>query len=160
MAKHSLPGAIKNERDLASAALALAESQSLESPELELAQGGQLFDRIFLREISQAIRAGEDPLGGIFQDLRPAPARRQQGAIYTPPPIVEAMVEWAAKAGEFDRVVDPGAGSGRFLLAAGMKFPNAELVADEIDALARLLLRANLTQRGLIHRARILAEDY
>ena len=161
MAKPFLSQAITNEQDLAAAALALADESFLTGPELALGRGGQrFFDRIVLGDISQAVRAGEDPLGEIFQLIRPAAARRQQGAIYTPAAIVSAMVGWAEGMGKFDRVVDPGAGSGRFLIAAGRKFPTAELVAVEADPLAALILRANMTQAGLIHKARIHIQDY
>ena len=48
---------------------------------------------------------------------------------------------------------DAGAGSGRFLLAAARRFPNAKLVAVETDPLALAILRANLAVRGLARRA-------
>ncbi len=161
MAKAFRSRAIKNEQDLAAAALALADESSLTPPERDLGRGGQrFFDQIFLRDISQAVRAGEDPLGEVFQAIRPAAARRQLGAIYTPAAIVSAMLGWAEGMGRFDRMLDPGAGSGRFSLAAARKFPSAELVAVETDPLAALILRANITQAGLIHRARIHIQDY
>ena len=61
-----------------------------------------------------AIDAGEDPLGEAFCRLRSPVVRRPSGATYTPLPIVRAMVDWAAEQGAPTRVVDPGAGSGRF----------------------------------------------
>ena len=95
------------------------------------------------RDIIRAIAGGDDPLGDAFCRLRPAGTRRQQGAVYTPRPIVESMIAWAAREGTPSRVVDPGAGSGRFLFAAGRAFPVAQLLAVESDPLAALLLRAN-----------------
>ena len=161
MAKPLPLKAIKCEQDLAALALALIDESSLTTLERALGRGGQrFFDGIVLREISRAVQAGEDPLGELFQAIRPAATRRQQGAIYTPAPIVSAMVGWAEGMGKFHRVVDPGAGSGRFLIAAARKFPTAELVAVESDPLAALILRTNLTQAGLIHRARIHVQDY
>ena len=47
-----------------------------------------------------------------------------------------------------------------FLLAAAARFPEAALVGIEIDPVAALLLRANLTARGLMHRATVLVGDY
>ena len=110
--------------------------------------------------LAHAIAAGEDPLGDAVARLRSAEARRRRGAIYTPKRIVGAMVGWAAKQAAPARVVDPGAGSGRFLLAAGREFAQAELVAVETDPLAALLLRANAQVRGERHRLTVLVEDY
>jgi hypothetical protein len=53
------------------------------------------------------------------------------------------MVGWAASKGSPTRIVDPGCGSGRFTVAAAAAFPEARLVACDIDPLAILILRAN-----------------
>jgi len=108
------------------------------------------------------IAQGADPLGEAFGRIRAAKARRALGATYTPHAIVKAMLAWSARvsAAPPSRIVDPGAGSGRFLLAAAEAFPDAQLVGIEIDPVAALLLRANLTARGLMHRATVLAGDY
>ncbi len=45
------------------------------------------------------IAGGGDPLGEAFCRLRPPELRRADGATYTPAPIVEAMVAWAARRG-------------------------------------------------------------
>ena len=93
-----------------------------------------------LSDLRRCIARGGDPLGEAFCRLRTPRIRRGHGAVYTPGPIVEAMIRWATGAGVPARIVDPGAGSGRFLLAAGEAFPDAELVGIEIDPLAALLL--------------------
>jgi len=103
---------------------------------------------------------GEDPLGDAFCEVRSAKARRQQGAVYTPAPIVRAMVEWAESVGDPNCVVDPGAGSGRFLLHSGWRFPKAQLVAVETDPLAALMARANLAAAGMGDRAVVVLEDF
>ena len=113
-----------------------------------------------VRRIARSIAAGDDPLGDAFCRLRPPKTRRRRGAVYTPRPIVEAMLRWAADAGRPARVVDPGAGSGRFLLAAGRAFPDAALVAVETDSLAALTLRANAAVLGMADRLTLLAADY
>jgi hypothetical protein len=83
------------------------------------------------------ILAGIDLLGTAFCSVRNAKERRQAGATYTPAPIVQAMVAWAhAENSRPARVVDPGVGSGRFLIAAAHKFPDAELIAIDVDPLA------------------------
>ena len=106
------------------------------------------------------IRGGGDPLGEAFIRLRPREQRRQLGATYTPDEIVSAMVAWVAGRACPARVVDPGAGSARFLLAAGRVFSNAALVGVELDPLAALLARANLTATGFDARSRVVVADY
>ncbi len=106
------------------------------------------------------IRAGGDPLGEAFSRIRTPRERRDQGATYTPPAIVDNMLAWTARHKSPARVVDPGAGSGRFILAAGQRFPEAALVAVETDPLAILLLRANAEVRGLAGRLKIEETDY
>ena len=113
-----------------------------------------------LGELRERIAAGEDPLGEAFCRLRPPQQRRGAGATYTPAPIVASMVEWAASEGPPARVVDPGAGSGRFAVAAGRRFPGAELLAVELDPLAAAVCRGHLAAAGLGGRARVLAADY
>jgi adenine-specific DNA-methyltransferase len=58
------------------------------------------------------------------------------------------------------RVVDPGTGSARFLVAAGRAWPGAELHGVETDPLAALAGRATLAAAGLAGRARITLADY
>ena len=66
------------------------------------------------------IRAGGDPLGDAFCALRGPSGRRALGQTFTPPPVIESMIAWAAGTGiRPARVVDPGSGSARMLLAAG-----------------------------------------
>src|SRR3546814_17415936 len=48
----------------------------------------------------------------------------------------------------------------RFLLAAAVQFPKAQLVGIEYDPMAALLLRANLTVAGLMERSTIIVDDY
>ena len=106
------------------------------------------------------IRSGQDPLGDALMRLRPPERRRPLGATYTPSEIVSSIVAWVAERSGPARVVDPGTGSARFLLEAGRVLPEALLVGVEIDPLAALLARANLTAAGLDHRAQILVRDY
>lgn len=107
-----------------------------------------------------AIQRGEDPLGEAFSLVRSAAARRSSGAVYTPYAIVRSMIAWLASQGAPERIVDPGAGSGRFVLAAGDAFPTAKLIAVETDPLAALMLRANLAARGWQDRAQVIVKDY
>jgi len=141
------------ESDLTAAALALSE---------------QRCDRRFrlsssIARIEEELRQGRDPLGDAFALLRTPELRRTSGATYTPPCIVDAMANWAlAFSGDRQprRVIDPGAGSARFLMAAGRRFPDAQLIGVEIDPVAALIARANLAACGYANRARIILGDY
>jgi len=99
-------------------------------------------------------------LGNIFCRLRPPAERRKLGAVYTPAPIVDAMLAWAKESVSPSRVVDPGVGTGRFLVEAGRQFSRAQLVGVEVDPLAAILARANLAAAGLAKRSSIHLCDY
>ncbi len=66
-----------------------------------------------------SVSLGNDPLGRLYEATRDEADRRGHGQFYTPMPVAEAAAEWAI-AGVGDRlsVLDPGAGSGSFLVAA------------------------------------------
>src|SRR5215472_2008258 len=106
------------------------------------------------------IQAGEDPLGQAFCHIRPPEQRRGAGQTFTPPAVVDSMISWAGRALTPARVVDPGAGSARFLGAAGRRWPEAELIGLETDPLAALIGRATLAAAGMAGRAAIEVADY
>lgn len=139
----------------------LGDCGNLSGAESELAARARPVSDDQIAAARAQILAGHDPLGERFCSLRSAEQRRKQGATYTPPPIVAAMVEWAhAEIATPLRVVDPGAGSGRFLIAAARKFPDAELIAVELDPMAALMLRANAAVHGVADRLRVHLTDY
>jgi hypothetical protein len=70
------------------------------------------------------------------------------------------MLNWAANQTQPKRVIDPGTGSGRFLVAAGRKFSKAWLLGIENDPLAAILARGHLASAGLAERATIIVGDY
>lgn len=151
------------EAGLAALAIALgAEDVAGWSPaEEKLARALPRVNSKLVSEVRDRILAGGDPLGDLFCSLRRPEERRKSGAVYTPPAIVDAMAAWAHQHCEATaRVVDPGAGSGRYILAAGHRFRNAALVGIEVDALAALMARANLAVWGMEGRSRIVLSDY
>ncbi|RDI20714.1 N-6 DNA methylase [Pseudacidovorax intermedius] len=154
---------VRTEQELAALCVALiGGTASLSSAERTLAKAsaaaalaeGQLADA------QQQISNGGDPLGDAFTRIRTPDARRVAGAVYTPQAIIRSMMTWLAAQAVPARIVDPGAGSGRFILSAGEAFPSAQLVAVETDPLAALMLRANLAVRGWSDRATVLVKDY
>ena len=153
---------VASERELVALALALiGPGPKLTSAERSVRKGNRpTTNASLVASTRAAIQAGGDPLGDAFARIRPAHVRRSDGATYTPAPIITSMTTWAAAEGTPVRVVDAGAGSGRFLLAAGSRFPKAKLVAIESDPVAALLLRANLAAAGLTDRATVIVGDY
>ena len=111
-------------------------------------------------EMQRSIQRGDDPLGTLFNLARSPRERRGLGATYTPQAIVRSMVDWAASHAVPARVVDPGVGSGRFLVEAGMRFPEALLIGSEIDPFPAILARANLATHGLSDRSTVILGDY
>jgi len=103
---------------------------------------------------------GADPLGDQFCSIRSAAERRKNGATFTPGGIACAMVDWAEGYAVPDRVVDAGVGSGRFIVAAGRRFPLASLVGVELDPVPAILARANLVVSGFADRAQVVLGDY
>jgi predicted RNA methylase len=127
---------------------------------LQAGRATRATDATWLGELRSAIQRGNDPLGEAFTALRSPENRRKDGAVYTPPNIVQSMLAWARDQAIPARIVDPGAGSGRFMIAAGHVFPDARLIGIELDPLAAQLLRANLAIHGFTGRATILEADY
>lgn len=153
---------ILTESDLAATCMAvIGSAEGLSPAELRLSAGQDWRRRLgWAPALKRLIADGADPLGDAFVAIRGSDVRRALGAVYTPQAIVDSMVGWLQGQGPPERIVDPGAGSGRFILAAGQAFPRAQLVAVEIDPLAALMLRANLSARGWSARATVLVKDY
>ncbi|MEM4713146.1 MAG: N-6 DNA methylase [Candidatus Bathyarchaeia archaeon] len=60
---------------------------------------------------------GSDIVGFIYEELIPAAERHALGQFYTPPAIAELITKWAVRNAE-DKILDPGCGSGTFLVKA------------------------------------------
>ncbi|MFP3131305.1 MAG: N-6 DNA methylase [Nitrososphaeria archaeon] len=56
-------------------------------------------------------------VGYIYEELIPANERHALGQFYTPPPICELITKWAIR-NQDDKVLDPGVGSGGFIIHA------------------------------------------
>jgi hypothetical protein len=148
-------------RLVALATALIGDVAGLSIPEARLVARVRPVDSHLTAHARAQILAGQDLLGTTFCSVRSAKQRRQRGATYTPAPIVDAMVAWAhAEISMPARVVDPGAGSGRFLIAAARKFPDAELIAVDVDPLATLMLRANAAVHGFADRLAVHLIDY
>lgn len=153
---------ISSEPALIGLALALgARSVPGWSPrEAEAARAAVEAGSVVTDRVRAEIEAGNDPLGEIFCALRTTVERREVGATYTPKTIVTAMTQWARQNVKPGRVVDAGAGSGRFLVAAGRAFKKADLLGVEIDPLAAIVARGHIAAAGLADRSRVQLADY
>jgi hypothetical protein len=152
---------LPTERELVAAARALGAERVGEcSPaERRLFRQATRVAPDLVERLRAAIEQGSDPLGDAFTRLRAPADRRPLGATYTPHELVRAMTDWAAERAP-SRVLDPGAGSGRFLVEAGRRFRSARLVGVELDPLAAVLLRAHLACAGFSGRAQVVCGDY
>ena len=154
---------LRTEYHLISAALQLGAQtvSGWSREESALAKGVAPYAEDAARSLRKQIKDGADPIGEAFCYVRSAETRRNRGATYTPPFVAQAMVSWAlAKNFNPARVVDPGVGSARFLIAAAKSFPKATLVGIEVDPLAAIIARANLAAAGLAARSEIILGDY
>lgn len=152
---------VVTEADLASYAAAIAGGRL--RPEERALTGGKRMtvtssDRT---KLARDLKKGIDHLGDAFAAIRSPEVRRDAGATYTPSAIVNAMTTWAVRQKiKIKRVVDAGAGSGRYAIAAARAFPDAAVVAIEKDPLAALVLRANVVLAGLEESIEIRVEGY
>lgn len=115
-------------------------------------------------ELVEHIRAAivdcTDPLGAAYCTIRSPEQRRGAGQTFTPVEAVLGMFAWANAQGEVARIVDPGAGTGRYVLHGLRQNLRATGIASEMDPLVALLLRANATALGLVDRLDIRIGDY
>lgn len=142
------------------AALGAREVDGLSSAEVELLRGARTVRPGDVDTARILIQRSKDPLGNALIEIRTPAARRPLGATYTPQRVVSAMVHWAAIQAIPDRVIDPGVGSARFLIQAAREFRNASLIGIEVDPLAALVARANLSAIGASSRSQIILGDY
>ncbi len=99
-------------------------------------------------EYRRIILSGGDPLGDRIIEMRSAIVRRGMGQVFTPPALVDQMVDWAF-AQTPSRIVDCGCGSGRFALAAARAASHAQVIAVDLDPLSTLACRANAAVLGI-----------
>ena len=100
-----------------------------------------------------------DAVGEAYCVEHDAASRRSQGITLTPHWLVERMLD-AVSDGGYQTVVDCGAGTGRFAIAAAMRFPAARVVAVERSAELAALLRQRLWECGVSRRVEVGEGDF
>lgn len=139
--------------------LDIASAYGVDAAELALSRG-HIVPNKATKGVFESVASGSDPLGESYMHAMTAASRRTTGETYTPGPIVELMVNWAASRPAPQRVVDCGCGSGRFALAAARAFPDAEVIAVDSSPLATLMCKANVSAAGLSGRVQVMCEDF
>lgn len=148
--------------DLLSVARTLVNHALVSKTERAILKGIPAFtDQVLLTRFTEDIRQGADPLGNAYCQLKSAEERRPSGQTFTPDDAVRGMIDWAAQQSTtYVRVVDPGAGSGRYTFAALRRFPEAHAVAAELDPVLALILRANAVVLDLTNRVEVVVGDF
>jgi adenine-specific DNA-methyltransferase len=155
-------GAIRTERELIGLALGLGAQRlgRISDAEKRLTAIASDVPNQIIADYRKQILEGGDPLGESLCEIRSPELRRSRGQTFTPQVIIAKMFELAIRLGSPQEVVDPGAGSARFLTYAAKIFPNARLIAIESDPVAALLARANLQIAGCSKRSDVIVSDY
>ena len=100
-----------------------------------------------------------DGVGEAYCLANDAQTRRAEGITLTPAWLVERMLDEVASDG-FDAIVDCGAGTGRFAIAAARRFPAARVFAVEQNPELARLLRQRLREYGLLGRVTVIEGDF
>ncbi len=108
--------------------------------------------------VAPEIRRGDDPLGDHFVDAVSAEDRREQGATLTPPWLIDLQLDRIASKHAPARVIDAGAGTGRYALAAARRWPRAQIIAIEKDPVLAEAIRINARVARL--RVQVICADY
>ncbi len=92
---------------------------------------------------------GEDTLGLIYISLKHLRARKSEGTYYTPGDIVQRLLGHLFKAellmdGQDKKILDPGCGTGNFLLCLPPGVPAHHLYGYDIDEISIQIARINL----------------
>lgn len=86
---------------------------------------------------------GTDVLASVYERLVSGRNRRRLGTFFTPPSVVEFMLDRAESLlRDPPIVIDPGAGVGAFSLAAKRRWPSADVIAVDVNVVTLGLLAA------------------
>lgn len=112
----------------------------------KLGKGAAIRD---IQDFFPQILSGGDPLGDYFVATTPSSDRRIFGATLTPNWLIDLQLEQIAKKCTPKRVVDAGAGTGRYALRAARRWPGAAIVAVEKDPALADAIRINARAIGV-----------
>lgn len=121
-----------------------------------LGRGAAIAD---LQDFFPQLLRGGDPLGDFFVDSISAGDRRSDGATFTPAWLIDLQLEQiAAMRNAPARIVDAGAGTGRYALKAGQRWPHATIIAIERNPALAEAIRINANATGV--KIQVICGDY
>jgi adenine-specific DNA-methyltransferase len=121
----------------------------------KLGRGAPIGD---IQDFFPQILSGGDPLGDFFVESVSAGDRRIHGATFTPPWLIDLQLDQIAAKCSPARVIDAGAGTGRYAVRAAQRWPHAEIIAVEKDPLLADAILINARAVGL--KIQVLCADY
>jgi adenine-specific DNA-methyltransferase len=96
-----------------------------------------------VRSLQSELEGGRDVLAMLYEGVVAGRNRRRLGTFFTPPAVVEFMLDLAEEVLPAPAaVIDPGAGVGAFSLAAKRRWPDAEVTAVDLNLVTLGLLAA------------------
>ena len=109
--------------------------------------------------LADGLAPSADPIGDAYCRANDALARRASGITLTPDWLVACMLA-SADAQAYHTIVDCGAGTGRFAMAAALACPRAQVIAVEAHPDMLALLRQRVAAAGLSGRIRVIEGDF
>ena len=103
--------------------------------------------------------SGSDAPGDDYCLRNDSVSRRAEGITLTPAWLVECMLDEMAGQ-RYDTIVDCGAGTGRFAIAAALHFPAARIIAVEFNPVLAGLLRQRAVEHGVAARIDVVEGDF
>lgn len=103
-----------------------------------------------VEEVARHLAGGVDVLAGVYERIVAGRSRRRLGTFFTPPLVVEFLLDRAESLGGTpDVVIDPGAGVGAFTVAARRRWPEARVIAVDVNVVTLGLLAARCAHEGV-----------
>src|SRR5574338_1453668 len=112
----------------------------------KLGKGAAIRD---IQDFFPQILSGDDPLGDYFVEAVSSADRRAFGATLTPNWVIDLQLAEIANRCNPVRVIDAGAGTGRYALRAARQWPRATVIAVEKDPALADAIRINARASGL-----------
>lgn len=145
----SVPGTTEAERSSLAAiggiaaVLAGVRSATWPAPLRVWAAAGRTPPPELTEAVLRELEGGTDVLAALYEAIVSGRNRRRLGTFFTPPAVVDFMLDRAeALVPTPAVVVDPGAGVGAFSLSAKRRWPTAEVIAVDVNVVTLGLLGA------------------